>query len=119
MPNPVVHFEIHGKDGSALQSFYRDLYGWNIDANNEWNYGMVVTGGEGGINGGIATDEMGGNRVTIYTAVDDLQAYLDKAISLGAEMMMPPTDMGTVQIAIFRDPAGNVAGLVKDDPSQR
>jgi predicted enzyme related to lactoylglutathione lyase len=42
-----------------------------------------------------------------------------QALHLGAEMMMPPTDMGTVQIAIFRDPAGNVAGLVKDDPSQR
>ena len=116
MPNPVVHFEITGKDGPALQQFYGDLFGWNIDANNEWQYGTVVAG-EGGINGGIAGDHEGGNRVTIYTAVDDLQAYLDKAERLGAKVLMPPTDMGIVEIAMFMDPGGNVAGLVKDAPA--
>ncbi len=51
MPNPVVHFEITGADGPALQSFYQDLFDWKIDANNQWQYGIVETGGEGGING--------------------------------------------------------------------
>ena len=32
MANPVVHFEIMGKDGAALQKFYADLFGWTIDA---------------------------------------------------------------------------------------
>ncbi len=26
MPNPVVHFEITGPNGSALQEFYRGLF---------------------------------------------------------------------------------------------
>ncbi len=115
MPNPVVHFEIIGADAPKLHSFYRDLFGWKVDANNEWNYGMVETGGEGGINGGIGVEMGGGKRVTVYAAVDDPQAYLDKAEQMGATVVMPVTEMGDVVIAMFTDPAGNVTGLVKSN----
>lgn len=118
MPNPVVHFEICGPDGEKLQNFYRDLFDWNITADNEWNYGMVETGGEGGINGGVAGEPDGSSRVSVYAEVDDLQAYLDKAVSLGATVVMPPSDMGIVQIAVFKDPAGNVTGLTLAGPDR-
>jgi predicted enzyme related to lactoylglutathione lyase len=114
VPNPVVHFEIIGPDGPSLQGFYRDLFGWKVDADNEWNYGMVETGGEGGINGGVGSDPGGASRSTIYVAVDQPQKYLDKAKSLGATELMPETDLGMVTIAMFADPAGNVTGLVKN-----
>ena len=116
MPNPVVHFEIMGADGAQLQNFYRELFDWKITTDNEWQYGMVETGGEGGINGGIAgnPDGAGGGRVTVYAGVDDLQKYLDKAVSLGATVVLPVTDMGQVVIAMFADPAGNVTGLALD-----
>src|SRR5215207_10928546 len=118
VPNPVVHFEITGADGSALQSFYRELFDWKIDANNEWQYGVVETGGEGGINGGISGAQDGSARVSVYAEVDDLQAYLDKAEGLGASVVMPVTDMGDFAIALFTDPAGNVTGLVKNSGNQ-
>jgi predicted enzyme related to lactoylglutathione lyase len=95
-----------------LQGFYRDLFDRKIDANDEWQYGMVETGGEGGINGGISGDQDGNSRVSIYAAVDDLQTYLDKADRLGARVVMPVTEMGDFAIALFTDPAGNVTGLV-------
>ena len=28
MGNPVVHFEVNGPDGSALEKFYCELFGW-------------------------------------------------------------------------------------------
>jgi len=114
VPNPVVHFEITGADGSALQNFYRELFDWRIDANNEWQYGVVEKGGDSGIGGGIAGNQDGatGGRVTVYAAVDDLQAYLDKAERLGAKVVMPVTDMGDFSIAMFADLAGNITGLV-------
>lgn len=117
MPNPIVHWEITGSDGPALQRFYSELFGWNVDANNEWQYGMVEAGGEGGIPGGIAGDQDGGRRVTVYAQVDDLQQYLDKAERLGGQVLMPVTDMGDFSIAQFADPAGNVTGLVGGGPS--
>ena len=41
MGQPVVHFEVIGKDGVKLQSYYSDLFGWEIDSDNPMNYGMV------------------------------------------------------------------------------
>ena len=41
MGQPVVHFEITGTDGEKLQSYYSDLFGWAIKADNEMKYGIV------------------------------------------------------------------------------
>ena len=53
MAAPVVWFEIAGRDLDVLTRFYGDLLGWKVDADNPQHYGMVSTGGEGGIPGGI------------------------------------------------------------------
>ena len=41
MPNPVVHFEIGGADGVALQQFYAAAFDWNVNAENPMQYGLV------------------------------------------------------------------------------
>jgi uncharacterized protein len=112
--NPIVHFEIMGPDGAKLHSFYHNLFGWEIDANNPYNYGMISAPTEGpGIGGGIGQEPDGAPRVTVYAGVPDLQAALDKAVALGGKVVMEPTDLGDVQLAQFTDPAGNLFGLVK------
>ena len=55
MGQPVVHWEIGGRDGTKLHEFYRTLFDWTIQVMPEFHYGMVDTGGQGGINGGIST----------------------------------------------------------------
>ena len=113
MPNPVIHWEITGKDAPKLQQFYADLFGWNVDSNNPINYGLVDTQTEDGINGGIAQEQELATRVTVYVQVDDLQAYLDKAESLGGKTILPPTVIpDTVTLAMFTDPEGNIMGMV-------
>jgi|SRR5262245_51496370 len=112
MSNPVVHFEITGRNGKKLQEFYAKLFDWSIDANNPMNYGMVAAT-EPGIGGGIGEKEDSGY-VTIYVQVGDLQAYLDRAEKLGGKTMVPPTEIpNTVTFALFTDPEGNIMGLVK------
>jgi predicted enzyme related to lactoylglutathione lyase len=112
MPNPVVHWEIVGKDGAKLQEYYAKLFGWEVNANNPFNYGLVDTKA-GGINGGIGTAE-GHNWVTIYVEVQDLDETLQKAESLGGKVVMPPTEIpNMVTIAMFADPEGNLVGLIK------
>lgn len=114
MAQPVVHFEIYGKDEKKLQQFYSELFGWKIHASNPMNYGLVDTGTGRGINGGIAHAEPGMPSVTIYIEVDDLQAYLDKAASMGSKVLVPVTEIpGMVTYALFSDPEGNAVGLVK------
>ena len=117
-PNPVVHWEIIGTDAPNLQRFYADLFAWNVDANNEFQYGMVEAG-DGGIGGGVGGDMGGGKRVSVYVQVDDPQAYLDKAEQLGGKTLMPPTTiMEGTTIAMFSDPEGNVTGLLQANPSE-
>ena len=113
MPNPVVHWEIQSQQADKLQEFFSKLFDWHVDADNTFNYGMVDTHTEEGINGGIGPCS-DGNRVTIYIQVDDLQAYLDKAESLGGKIAMPITEIpDTVTLAQFTDPEGNLIGLIK------
>jgi len=114
MGAPVTHFEIYGKDAAALRKFYEDLFGWEIHADNPMNYGLVHTNaGDKGIGGGIAE---GDARVNVVAEVDDLQATLDKAASLGGGIVTPVTVIpGQVTFAEFRDPAGNVIGIAATD----
>ena len=117
MGNPVVHFEIAGPDGPALQQYYRDLFGWYVQAQGPemGNYGVVMWM-EGGIGGGImeSTDDMPvSNYVTFYIQVDDLQAALDKLSGLGGATVMPPMEIAPEvgSVAMFADPAQNAIGL--------
>jgi predicted enzyme related to lactoylglutathione lyase len=115
MPNPVVHFEIIGGSSKQLQDFYSSLFDWKIDSNNEYNYGMVDTASGAGIAGGIAADMDGhGSRVTVYAQVPDVQASLNKAEQLGGKVLLPPTPIGQMTIAMFSDPAGNTMGLMHE-----
>lgn len=113
MGKPVTHWEINTKDATKLQKFYADLFDWKIDTNNPMNYGMVNTGGKGGINGGIGLGEKFFG-VTFYVEVDDLQEYLTTAEKMGGRTLVPPTTIpGSVSFALFADPEGNRIGLVK------
>jgi uncharacterized protein len=114
MPNPVVHFEIMATgDVAAVRKFYAEAFGWKIDANNPMNYGLVDTGE--GIRGGIGQPMAGPSYATFYVQVDDLRKALDRIESLGGSTIMPPMDIPGqgISIAMFKDPAGNLIGLVK------
>lgn len=118
MPNPVVHFEIQSNKPEEVQEFYSKLFEWHLDTSNPMNYGVVDTHTEGGIGGGIGPTGGGPNMVTFYVQVDDLDAYLKKAESLGGKTVMPVTTIpDMVTFALFSDPEGNVLGLVKDEGS--
>ena len=114
MGNPVVHWEIMGKDGKKLREFYSSLFDWKIEYDAQLKYGLVDLRGEGSIGGGIAENE-NAPLVTIYVGVDDLQAYLNKAESLGGKTVVPPTPIPNVgAFAMFSDPEGNIVGIFKE-----
>ena len=117
MPNPITHFEIVAKDAKKSQEFYKGVFGWQINANNPMNYGLVDTETGRGINGGVVGAGPGmSTGVTIYVEVDDLQAYLNKVQRLGGRTLVPPTVVpGMVTFALFADTDGNAVGLVKSE----
>jgi predicted enzyme related to lactoylglutathione lyase len=120
MGQPVVHFEVIGKDGKKLMSYYSELFGWEFDANNPMNYGAVQREGnvspDGvGIGGGVGTGPEGyPGHVTFYIEVPDVEAALAKSESLGGSRVMGPDKvMEGIEIGLFNDPEGHLVGVVK------
>lgn len=123
MGQPVVHFEVVGKDDAKLKSYYSELFDWEIDSNNEVGYGVVQregnTNADGvGIGGGIMgmpDGSQGDGHVTFYVEVPDIEAALAKAESLGGKRVMGPMVVpgGGPELGLFADPEGHVVGVVK------
>lgn len=112
MPSPTMWFEVTGTDYPALRSFYAELFDWQFNDMEEMPY-SVVPPIDGGIPGGVAAAPEGQpGHVTFYVQVDDVEAALDKAESLGGKRAMGPVDMGGTKIALFTDPEGHPIGLM-------
>lgn len=116
---PVVHFEIIGTDAGKLQTYYSELFDWQIDSDNPMNYGVVARAenlnADGiGIGGGVGSGPQGyGGHVTVYVEVPDVEAALAKAESLGGTRLMGPERvMGRMELGQFADPEGHVIGVI-------
>ena len=115
MGAPVVWFEIAGRDFEALRGFYGEAFGWKVDADNPKGYGLIDTGAEGGIPGGMfAGDDV--EYTTFYVSVPSLEASLEHAERLGAKIVQPPTAIdGGMRTAALLDPEGHRIGLLEPD----
>jgi predicted enzyme related to lactoylglutathione lyase len=110
MPNPVVHFEVYGKNLPKLKKFYAKAFGWKTNAYGS-DYAMVKSGGKGGIAGGIGK---GKKAVLFYIRVKSLEKALEAAKKAGGKPKQKPFELpgAGISIATFVDPAGNEIGLV-------
>ncbi len=123
MGQPVVHFEIIGKDPAKLRGYFGELFGWEFDVpspvaaavSDPDQYGFVNrmttsdgTGIAGGVGGGAGYE----GHAVFYVAVPDVEAALAKAESLGGQRLMGPerSPSGLV-VGHFTDPEGNLVGV--------
>jgi predicted enzyme related to lactoylglutathione lyase len=112
--HPVMWFEVLGNDGKALQDFYGGLFGWTYNIDNPVKYGMVNTGSQKGIPGGVGQIKPGDRPwTTFYVETADITASLAKAERLGGKTIMPRTEMPDVTLGMFADPEGHLIGLVE------
>ena len=79
----VIHFEIVGKDGVALQRYYSDLFGWALDTSNPGGYGMTDPATTGPVVGIGSTPDGSSGHVTGYVRVADINSTLAKVKDLG------------------------------------
>jgi predicted enzyme related to lactoylglutathione lyase len=124
MGNPVVHFEIIGKDPESLRGYYGQLFGWQFDTSGPvsgavseaGNYGFVDpnTSTDGvGIPGGVGGGKNYDGHVIFYVGVPDVEAALQKAESLGGNRRMGPEQAPGANLVVghFADPEGHLVGL--------
>lgn len=123
MANPVVHFEIIGKDPAKLRNYFGELFGWRFDRSSPVaeavsepsNYGFVDrvatpdgTGIPGGVGGGAGYPA----HVVFYVGVPDVEAALREAERLGGKRRLGPERAPTgLVIGHFTDPEGNLIGV--------
>ena len=126
MGQPVVHFEVIGKDFEKMKSFYSDVAGWSYAeapaAGQEGvpPYAMVPqadnTNPDGiGIGGGVGVGPEGyEGHVTFYIEVPDVGASLDQVEKLGGTRVMgPDSPVEGLTIGLFTDPEGHLVGLTQ------
>ena len=117
MGNPVIHFEIGGKDVEKLTDFYSSVFEWEITPLADQLYIADPTSDKG-IQGHLfqTTEETDStNNVIIYVEVDDIHASLETVESLGGEILIQPQAIpgNASHFAMFRDPSGNRIGLLQ------
>jgi predicted enzyme related to lactoylglutathione lyase len=120
---PVVHFEIIGKDPEKLRGYFGELFGWEYDTSSPVaeevsepaNYGFVNrpttsdgTGIPGGVGGGAGYE----GHAIFYVGVPSVEAALQKAESLGGQRQMGPVRAPTgLVVGHFTDPEGHLIGV--------
>jgi predicted enzyme related to lactoylglutathione lyase len=117
MGQPVIHFEIAGKDPETLQKYYSELFDWEIDGSNPAYRAVPRYRREDGtgVGGGISEGPEGyAGHVTVYVEVPDVDAALKKAQSLGGTITMGREEMDDVVFGHFKDPEGHLIGLLEE-----
>ena len=113
--NPVVYWEIRGKDMAAMQDFYGAIFDWDINPGDA-GYSPIDArdrDDDFGLNGGLGAGR-GDGWVAVYVRVDDPDATLEEVVKRGGKVVRPLTHRpGAASIAIFEDPEGHIIGLVK------
>lgn len=115
MAHKIVHWEIMGPDGDALNTFYAELFGWSSEAVPGFNQYYTTDADESGVAGAIGKggDEMP-SYVTLYVEVDSVDEHLAKAEAAGGKTIMPRMVIpDVVTFGLMSDPAGNMVGVVE------
>jgi predicted enzyme related to lactoylglutathione lyase len=124
MGNPVVHFEVIGKEPETLRSFYGGLFDWEFDTSSPvadavseaGNYGFVdryTTEDGTGIRGGVGGGRGYAAHALFYVGVPSVEAALQAAERLGGKRVLGPEKNPGNDLVIghFTDPEGNLMGV--------
>jgi hypothetical protein len=123
MAQPVVHFEVIGKDPTRLREYFSELFGWEFDvpspvapevsAPDHYGFLDLITTDDGtGIRGGIGGGPGFESHAVFYVGVADVEAALRRAEELGGTRVMgPATSPNGLVIGHFTDPEGTLMGV--------
>ena len=119
--HPIVHIEIPATSASAAGKFYREVFGWKVEADQTYNY--VQFQAEGGPGGGFVEPGQAGtveyklDRLLVYLATNDIDATLATIEAHGGKTVLPKTEIPHVGWwAVFTDPSGNHLALFTPVP---
>ncbi len=119
----VVHFEIDAEKPERAISFYEKVFGWKVE---KWEgpveYWLITTGKEDepGIDGGLSK-RSGSVPSTVNTVdVASVDDFVKKVEQNGGTIVSPKHAVpGVGYMVYFKDPEGNVFGMMERDEAAR
>jgi uncharacterized protein len=117
-PSPAGHFvwhDLRSLDPAKAQAFYTQLIGWNTSQQESPDGNMTLFKvGEDMVADLFPTDPAQGPHSfwTSYLSVDDTDASVAKAQSLGGTLVAPAFDTPYGRIAVLQDPGGAYIHIV-------
>ena len=118
----VMHFEIPAINGAKAAEFYQEVFGWD---NTKWegqDYWLVNTGDdrEPGINGAITKPDAMHQGIVITVGVANIDEAEKTIVQYGGVIVMPKWTIPGVGYALyFRDPFGNIMGVMQPLPNAK
>ena len=105
--------ELHCRDGEKAEGFYKSLLDWGTETVDVGVGPYTMIRNEDGMIGGFVSLETDTPRWLPYVTVDDVDARVEKARSLGATIAMEPMSVPSVgRIATIVDPVGGVLAMI-------
>ncbi len=118
----VQHFEIPYKSHARAKKFFFDSFGWQLADVPGTGYTFAATvevekngmpKRPGAINGGLTPRGPLSQAPTVLIRVGDIRSHVEKVRRAGGVILEEPFAMGPVIYARFRDPEGNILGLIE------
>lgn len=110
--NALCWNELQARDVDAAKAFYPALFGWRMKESpeyTEWHLGENAVGGMLP----VPMPQIPPHWLP-YFAVDDCDAAVQRAASLGAATLVPPTDIEHVgRFAVLADPQGAAFAVIR------
>ncbi len=118
-PGALGWNELYTNDTGAAAGFYANVFGWTSATSSmgpeSGDYTEFKTG-DNPVGGMMQIRPEWGEAPpnwSVYFQVEDCAASLEKAQSLGAEVVVPVTEVDTVRFAFLKDPQGIYLGLAQ------
>lgn len=108
MKNPVARWQIITKDPENHSAFYREVFGWEISADNPLNYRQATSGRDASPDGGFwPAPPEAPSFVQLHVQVEDVPAAVGRATEHGAEVIVPAQHLPDGEVmAVLRDSHG-------------
>jgi predicted enzyme related to lactoylglutathione lyase len=105
----LSYFEIPALDREQSAAFYEAVFGWTIRRRDDGDRAFDAPGGV--IGRWYADRPPLAESLTPFIYVHDIHETVSRITSNGGEVVKPPHAEGDLQVATFRDPAGNLLGI--------
>ena len=115
--NPVVHLELHTHDEQAASRFYAALLAWRPERIRAGCGSYLALDLGGAVGGGIVECETRQAGWMPYVKVPELAAATDRAVQLGASVLLGPREGPAGWRSVVRSPVAGELALwqLRDD----